>query len=59
MKKVLLVLFVLFSLNPVFAQETEAESAAPAKEYSHAQVAATAYWNSYKYYQLVNWNFFE
>ena len=43
MKKVLLVLFVLFSLNPVFAQETEAESAAPAKEYSHAQVAATAY----------------
>ena len=37
-------LFLLFvSSTPIFSQEVSEESSQPKKEYSHAQVAATAY----------------
>ena len=45
MKKSLSILFFLFivSSTPVFSQEVSEEASQPKKEYSHAQVAATAY----------------
>lgn len=45
MKKSLSILLFLFivSCMPVFSQEVSEESSQPKKEYSHAQVAATAY----------------
>ena len=45
MKKSLPILFFLFivACMPIFSQEVSEESSQPKKEYSHAQVAATAY----------------